>query len=37
MGKEDDIHETLQLDAVYYSAPMPRTLSALVALGLVDL
>lgn len=35
LGEKADLDETLQLDAVYYSAPMPRTLSALVAMGLV--
>ena len=35
MIEEFNLDETLQLEAVYYSAPMPRSLSVLVAMGLV--
>lgn len=35
MGKQAQVDATLGLDAVYYSAPIPRTLSGLTALGFV--
>ncbi len=35
MSDKSALDETLQLEAVYYSAPMPRTLAALVVMGLV--
>lgn len=35
MNKADEVNHTLQLEAVYYSAPIPRSFATLTALGFV--